>query len=435
MDSSGRSRPSAISNRQSRGPTALPPYETPAHPLNREAQNALHDMPRNHKLDTLKARMKAANNHLTQAAADINDRLHAKMEIYERGRKRREAMSSQGSNAVDIGELEQMQKNTNEMTQALDQKVRDVIDARAEVENVERALRELDANAAANRGILAPTQSTLGASQFRGHKRRRRGPESGEEEQGEESDNNQPAMEGDGAVELLKGKIAEYRKAYQAESMAERYASHNDYIGFKKIVHDARYPGDKAPPLPHASTWFASGSQETQRSSADGAAGSQAVEDDDFEVASERISIKCPITLLPMRDPVSSTKCVHNFEKEAILSMINSSDVRAGGDGRRGAGQKAMKCPVCEVLLTANDLESNPVLIRKIKRNQAAENAQDEESDDDESNNRPPSNSSQHEEVSSSPPPTISAIKRERMSQAASANAARDVSMVPSTQI
>ena len=131
------------------------------------------------------------------------------------------------------------------------------------------------------------------------------------------------------------------------------YASHNDYVGFKKIVHDAHYPDDNAPPMPHASTWFPSesphSSHPTTRSAAT-AAGSQPIDDDDLAVASERISIKCPITLLPMKDPVTSTKCPHSFEKEAILSMINASEVRTGGNGRRGDGQKAMQCPVCEVV-------------------------------------------------------------------------------------
>lgn len=73
---------------------------------------------------------------------------------------------------------------------------------------------------------------------------------------------------------------------------------------------------------------------------------------EDLAVASERISIKCPLTLLTMKDPVTSQKCPHSFEKEAILGMIAASDVYVGGNGggRRGGGQKAMKCPVCEVV-------------------------------------------------------------------------------------
>lgn len=133
------------------------------------------------------------------------------------------------------------------------------------------------------------------------------------------------------------------------------YAQNNDYVGFKKLVYDAQFPGDDAPPMPHSSTWFSeqspSSSNPHTRGAATGAGSQPAAGDDDLAVASERISIKCPITLLPMNDPVTSTKCPHSFEKEAILSMINASDVRVDGSGSRGAGgKKAMQCPVCTVV-------------------------------------------------------------------------------------
>lgn len=131
------------------------------------------------------------------------------------------------------------------------------------------------------------------------------------------------------------------------------YASHNDYVGFKKIVHDAHYPEQEAPPMPHASTWFPSESPDPSNPVTRGAAAARDAiqdDDDDLAIASERVTIKCPLTLLPMKDPVTSQKCPHSFEKEAILSMLNCSDVIVGGTERRGVldGQKAMKCPVCE---------------------------------------------------------------------------------------
>ena len=135
------------------------------------------------------------------------------------------------------------------------------------------------------------------------------------------------------------------------------YAQNNDYVGFKKLVYDAQFPGDDAPPMPHSSTWFSDQSPDSSAPHTRGAATAAAAgnpptgNDDDLAVASERISIKCPITLLPMKDPVTSTKCPHSFEREAILSMINASDVRIDGGGRRGAGgKKAMQCPVCTVV-------------------------------------------------------------------------------------
>ena len=302
--------------------------------------------------------MKAANAHLSHAAADINDRLQAKIEMHEKGKRRREALNSPGSTDPGDEGLEQMRQDTEEMTMKLDQKVRDVIDSRAKIDGIEKILKEVHSNVAANRGNLAPTQSTLGASQFRGPKRRRI---PGEYEDEEDEDESQLSTEGGGAVTIVKRKITEHDEAYHAESLTARYAAHNDYVGFKSLMHDARHPGDNAPPVPHSSTWFPSEARGTQSSASIGVAGTQHTDDDeDLRVASERISIKCPITLRPMRDPVSSTKCVHNFEKEAILEMINVSDVWVGGDGRRGSGAKAMKCPVCEVVSTSCHTDDNP---------------------------------------------------------------------------
>lgn len=136
-----------------------------------------------------------------------------------------------------------------------------------------------------------------------------------------------------------------------------RYANHNSYIHFKKLLHDATHPGEDAPPLPHASTWFPS----DPRDAANGRASQNPrndtsandVDDDDesdLEVTSERISIKCPITLRPMKEPVTSTECPHSFEKTAILEMIERSTmVIDGGCWRRGL-ERVLKCPVCGVV-------------------------------------------------------------------------------------
>jgi hypothetical protein len=125
--------------------------------------------------------------------------------------------------------------------------------------------------------------------------------------------------------------------------------------------------------MPNASTWFPPSSPDptlphNTRSTAAGT--NDPIDDkndddddeDDLAVASERISIKCPLTLLPMKDPVTSQKCPHSFEKEAILSMLGASDVWVGGSGRRGDGQRGMKCPVCEVVRSAH-LTSTPISI------------------------------------------------------------------------
>ena len=347
MPSFARARQPATTStlRQARGPIALPNYEPTSYPLNNNAQNALHDLQRNHKLESLKTRLQKANDHLTEAAADVNDRLHAKAVKQEKVKKRREAATSQGSNGVDDEEYDELKIATDDMTETLEQRVRNIIDAKAEVLNIETALKELDENATNNRGFIAPTQSTIGASQFRGSKRRRQG---GGGENEDENETQKPS-ESAGLLGTLQRKIAEHTSEYQTSSLAQRYAAHNDYVGFKRIVHDARHPGDNAPPLPHASTWFPSEGGLTHDASFSRHGSTQIDDDDDLEVASERISTKCPLTLRVMKDPVQSTKCPHNFEKEAILEMINLSEVR-DDEGRGRAGKKAMKCPQCEIV-------------------------------------------------------------------------------------
>lgn len=79
--------------------------------------------------------------------------------------------------------------------------------------------------------------------------------------------------------------------------------------------------------------------------------------------------MKCPLTLLPFRDPVTSTKCPHSFEREAIHDMIARSNFQIPPPPNRGGRRiRAVKCPVCSIPLTAEDLRSDPVLLRKVRR-------------------------------------------------------------------
>lgn len=118
--------------------------------------------------------------------------------------------------------------------------------------------------------------------------------------------------------------------------------------------------------MPHPDSWFGPEASQTTSSTSQQQRGStgpsprprrgagaqgtdpdSGSDSDDVAIAREKTSLKCPITLLPFRDPVTSKKCPHSFEREAILSMIISSGARVGGR-RRGEGERAVKCPVCE---------------------------------------------------------------------------------------
>ncbi len=153
-----------------------------------------------------------------------------------------------------------------------------------------------------------------------------------------------------------------------------RYASHNTYIGLKRVIHDAQHPGADAPPVPHADTWFAADptSQSSSAPNASGASGSQPQRKDggesdsdssSVEIAYEKTSLRCPITLLPFRDPVTSTKCPHSFERDAIIAMIDG-----GHAAMRVEGEPLVQCPVCEKMLSRHDLRTDRLLLRKVKR-------------------------------------------------------------------
>jgi len=143
---------------------------------------------------------------------------------------------------------------------------------------------------------------------------------------------------------------------YRTDLNPYSYANHNNYIGFKRIVHDSRHPEDNPPPLPNSSTWFPSESGSSGARTGQARGGAPADEDDDdIEIEKENISLNCPLTLLPFKDPVTSKKCPHSFERTAILPMIQNSEARVGGI-RRGDGERAVKCPICEqVCLLSNE--------------------------------------------------------------------------------
>lgn len=154
-------------------------------------------------------------------------------------------------------------------------------------------------------------------------------------------------------------------------------------------MHEAKHSGDDIPPVPHASTWFShlEDPRASTRSSHDATASrssrhqrphslSSASDSDDLAIERERISLKCPLTLLPFRDPVTSTKCPHSFEREAIEGMISQSSLNvAAAQSKSGRGSRrirAVKCPVCSEILTNNDLREDPVLLRRVRRAEAA---------------------------------------------------------------
>jgi mRNA (guanine-N7-)-methyltransferase len=295
--------------------------------------------------------------------------------------------------------------------------MRQTIDAEVKLEGLKGVLADMAKEAE------EATVAGAGAGGRRGRRaRRRRG--DGEEDQDpeEEGDDEYEAtpeaqMTGIPPSRRLGQKLDEESARWTGQSLTQRYVLHclgldkgrsnryrystnNAYVGFYRIVHDAKHPGDDIPPLPHASTWFAhmEDPNATSTTTADQTASRRTrqrqspspADSDDLAIERERISLKCPLTLLPFRDPVTSTKCPHSFEREAITDMIAHSSTTVPGPPSHGRRSRirSVKCPVCSIVLTADDLRSDPVLLRRVRRAEAASQREAEDDEFDADGNR-----------------------------------------------
>ncbi|GCB20328.1 E3 SUMO-protein ligase nse2 [Aspergillus awamori] len=414
---SGRNR-----NRDRDTTPPLPPYQPPTSTLTTLSHQpttapALSALLATHTSSTLKTHFQHAQEKLTDAAGEINERLTDAKERSKKSRERRrnlrshtlennnnngEGVDEEGGDSGDEG-IEEFEERVAQTTKVLEETIRGVIDAEVRGEELGRVISGLEGGVAERVRVRGVRRSQRGIGRrLRGHHGE---DEEDEEEEGEDVDVDEDE---EGAVPFLaqfedelRGKMEEY----EGLSLTRRYSTNNSYIGFYKIIHEAKHIGDEIPPPPHPSTWFAhleephSQSQPQSHPSTSTSASTTTTRqtrptrarpqppseeeddddnDDEIAIQTERISLKCPLTLLPFRDPVTSTKCPHSFEREAIFTMISGSnqmvpDPRGSSGSGRAKRVRSVKCPVCEVQLTEFDLRSDPVLVRRVKRAEMAE--------------------------------------------------------------
>ncbi|KAE8149850.1 zinc-finger of the MIZ type in Nse subunit-domain-containing protein [Aspergillus avenaceus] len=356
----------------------LPPYEPPIAPLHASARNALLTFLKSRPLRQLQTHLQHAEEKLTDSAGEVNERVtDAKARFERRGRVDNGSVGDNGAvngdgdgNGDDgDGDVKRFEETVKDVTGRLDEGIRGVIDAGVRVDSLVGVLGGLE-------GDIELSHSLPSSSRRR---RRRRCDDDDDDEEEDEDDEDaesqtQPQTEtGQPPSQKLNSLLDEKSTHYDNLSLTQRYSTNNAYIGFYRIIHDAKHPNDAIPPLPHASTWF-SHLEDPQDSTAQSNRRSPSTDSDDITIKRERISLKCPLTLLFYRDPVTSTKCPHSFEREAIENMLaqSSSTVPAPGATGRGARRvRSVMCPVCSVSLTASDLRPDPVLLRRVRRFEA----------------------------------------------------------------
>lgn len=327
--------------------SSLPPYKKPSHPLNPTAQIKLRQIYDHRTSLSLKDHNKQAIKCLTEAAESINDQLREREERVARRRKKWEKGERLDVKEVEERELDELQRKVDDMTRRLEESVRGVIDSGEGVQRIEDSLNWIRENAP---GQLEQEYATqMNQRQSQSQQRQTQADHDEDDERGEEEGPtpgptplSQERVTLTGASELFKDHMERKKNEYLSFSHSARYAKNNDYIGFKSMVHDAKY-GDNGPPLPHSDTWFAE-----RGAPAPGVTATQedAEDEDDIVVDKATVSTRCPITFQQFKEPYTSKKCPHTYEKYAILEMIRRSGLTIGNGGPRGRGEKAVQCPV-----------------------------------------------------------------------------------------
>jgi hypothetical protein len=366
----------------------LPPYEPPKFPLRADAALSANRLRKHEGLRYLRDALDRSADLLTECADAVNNL------VAEREAAARKA--TEGEDGEEDEELGEWRGQVDELTNRMERAVRRAIDARHEVEGCEEILRDATERVGRNSNQL-PTAEALLASQAvpgtqRSGRRRRaataHGDDDDDDNENEEDDEDEDvAMTGTTAPErpaefapslFWEDQLKVRKDRYEAQPLRARYSEHNRYVAFKNAVWVARHPGGES--VPHASTWFRAheaGSPAPGTAPATVPGADEDGSDDDLQTIRVKISTKCPLSLVEMRDPASNRKCAHAFERETIEKYIRQNRRRGGGAAGQAAGAA---CPVagCDKTLLLEDLYTDVALVRNVRRLQEAKLREDE---------------------------------------------------------
>ena len=434
---SSRSRPSATPARQRQTDqiAELPQYQPPIAPLNERAQQALQALLRTHPPRRVTEHLEKASKHVTESAGTANEEVTNRRLEYESKKAKQEAKGLEPDHDM-LAELEELAGRIDGLTRRLDKSMREIVDNQAFAQDLPEIMKTITAKA----NDLSTQNTAATFTQTQRATRRQRVLDDDEadsdgDQEMEDVKSGSHLAANDAASSLFQSSLALQSRDWNSKSLTARYSTANDYVGFYRTVHETKFADGNAPPLPRANTWFADEEETT---------GSVVEQDDeDIAIESERISVRCPITLLPFQDPVTSTCCPHSFERSAIMPMMKLPRNQSQSQPR----VKETPCPICGKRLTVADLRSDPALLAKTKRVLAAEaRAQQEGSDDDEDDDAPRGTQRRAELLGSSPftasKNIAKSVKQERRSALSrgnsivpSASRLEEVDVIPSTQM
>ncbi|KAJ4310614.1 hypothetical protein N0V84_010885 [Fusarium piperis] len=339
--------------------TALPEYQPPSCPLSSAARRELNDLSHARTTIVYQQQLGESVNLLGSSISDLHERLREQRGRLESLRTKRQEKGNEKTSDEERLEthVADLETRVNSLTDSFEEAIRAVIDYNAELEDEGLIITDLYNSTAAD---VAQSQP------------RPRQDDDAEASSEADDDVDSKAVAAPSILERFRTMRAKKEADYTAMDMHQRYALNNDYAGFKKLWHDAMADVD-GPPLPDASRWFRPDGRPVMRATTPGAADDD--DDDDIAVAREVISINCPLTLQPMKQPYSNRKCKHTFEKAALLDYLPL----------RGNAQ----CPQtgCSEHFSRarfdHDFFLDQAMVRRIKRARQAQEQHNMDEDDD----------------------------------------------------
>ncbi|KAI0378974.1 zinc-finger of the MIZ type in Nse subunit-domain-containing protein [Hypomontagnella monticulosa] len=329
-------RPNTAS--QSHGPINLPEYESLSCPLDPTAIRELRQLAANKDTRKYQEQLNKSIELLSGSVRDLNDKYTDHKEKLKALQEKRGEREKNDREEAEEKAVLALKDEVPSISDECDLAVRSVIDMKVELEDDNEALRK-----------------TAEAAEAESLNRRRRTRAEDEDEDMEEAEIAKPLT----LLQAAKDKTA---ADYASKSLYEKYGLNNDYIGFKRLWHDAVH-GRDGKVLQDASRWF----------SQNGGDGEADDDDEDLIVAEEHLDIRCPLSLTVMKDPYTSAKCKHTFEKASIVEFLRDKPGRRARCPQTGCGRE----------ITISDFHPDPVMLRRIKRVQRESMADDEDDEED----------------------------------------------------
>lgn len=275
---------------QSVGPISLdlPPYEPPTCPLNDDAKQTLKEVSKTKINSQLEKHLVESAKLLASAVYDtldtVADRKREAANITEKDTMRNEDA---------IQKAQKLEEKVSPLTIRLENSMREILDLEAALLDQKQTLQSLPT-------LVVQAQKTLLEHYQQGN---------------EEDDGNSLEVAGVPIMSIYEAERDKKCALYNKLDMQTRYAQHNSYIDFRRSWHDG-VNFDQERPVPDPSTWFDQDGRPQYIVGGDNA-------DDDIQIASEKRSFRCPLSLVEMTEPYTCRRCGHSFQKEHILKYLN----------------------------------------------------------------------------------------------------------------